>query len=146
MTEGTQEMQHPLVYASWESRGYWEGAARGELVLQRCTACGSVIHKPRAICPTCLSSDIEHFVASGLGQIYTFTVTQQNNALPFRDAGPYVLAYVQLEEGPRLLTHIVGCATADVHIGMAVKVDFQVQARDDGEQFAVARFRPIATA
>ena len=97
-----------------------------------------------------VNSDISLTQSSSSGRCSlaasAFTVTQQNNALPFRDAGPYVLAYVQLEEGPRLLTHIVGCATADVHIGMAVKVDFQVQARDDGEQFAVARFQPIATA
>ncbi len=44
------EFQHPLPYASWETRGWWEGAGRGEVVLQRCTSCGLVQHKPRAIC------------------------------------------------------------------------------------------------
>jgi uncharacterized OB-fold protein len=94
------------------------------------------------VCATCLSGDIEHFVASGRGTVYTFTVTEQNMAPPFRDAVPYVMAYVQLEEGPRLLTHIVGCDPDAVTVDMAVVVDFQPQERADGEAFAVPRFRP----
>ncbi len=136
------DLQHPLVYASWETRGYWEGAGRGELVLQRCRDCGSVQHKPRAICATCLSGGIEHFVASGRGTVYTYTVTNQNMAPPFAAACPYVMAYVKLEEGPQLLTHIVGCDPAEVSVDMAVVVDFQPQQRDDGEIFAIPRFRP----
>lgn len=137
-----ESFRHPLVSASWETRGYWEGAGRGELVLQRCRACATVQHKPRAVCATCLSGDIEHFVASGKGTVYTFTVTEQNMVPPFAGAVPYVMGYVALAEGPRLLTHIVGCAPADVRVGMDVVVDFQPQERDDGERFAVPRFRP----
>lgn len=136
------DLVHPLVYTSWESRGYWEGAGRGELVLQRCRSCATVQHKPRAICATCMSSDIEHFVASGRGTVYTFTVTHQNQAPPFAGVCPYVMAYVELEEGPRLITHIVGCDPAEVRIGMPVAVDFQHQDRADGESFGVVRFRP----
>jgi len=136
------ELRHPLPYASWETRGYWEGAGRGELVLQRCRDCGTVQHKPRAVCATCLSGDIEHFVASGRGVVHTFTITNQNVQLPFRDACPYVLAYVEVEEGPRLLTNIVGVDPAEVHIGMPVVADFWSGERSDGEAFAVPRFRP----
>ena len=136
------EMVYPLVYVSWESRGYWEGCGRAELVLQRCRACATVQHKPRGVCATCLSGDIESYVASGRGTIYTFTVTHQNQALPFRDHCPYVMAYVQLEEGPRLLSSIVGIDPAAVRIGMAVAADFAPQERTDGEVFAVPRFRP----
>ena len=112
MADPQGELQHPLVQASWETRGYWEGAARGELVLQRCRACGTVQHKPRAICATCLSSDIEHFVASGRGTVYTFTVTEQNMTPPFRDAVPYVMAYdvrplLTLSEKQEILTRAV---------------------------------------
>ena len=102
------EFAHPLPYASWETRGWWEGAGRGELVLQRCTSCGLVQHKPRAICVKCLTPTIEHFVASGTGTVHTFTVTHQNMAPPFNAQLPYVLAYVELDEGPRVLTNIVG--------------------------------------
>jgi uncharacterized OB-fold protein len=136
------DLVHPLPYASWESRGWWEGAGRGEIVLQRCTSCGNAQHKPRALCVKCLTDTIEYFVASGRGAVYTFTVTNQNLVLPFRDHLPYVLAYVELEEGPRVLTNIVGCEPADVHIGMPVVADFATADRDDGEAFAVPRFRP----
>jgi uncharacterized OB-fold protein len=136
------DLTHPLPYASWESRGWWEGAGRGELVLQRCTSCGLVQHKPRALCVKCLTGTIEHFVASGRGTIHTFTVTHQNQAPPFNAQLPYVLAYVELEEGPRVLTNIVGADPADLRIGQQVVVDFATSPRDDGEAFAVARFRP----
>ena len=137
------EIQHPLPNASWETRGYWEGAGRGEIVLQRCRACGTVQHKPRGVCATCLSGDIEHFVASGRGTVYTFTVTNQNMAKGFAEACPYVMAYVTLEEGPRVLTNIVGCDPETVIIGMKVTADYATQERDDGEAFAVPRFTPV---
>jgi len=138
----TSEFTHPLPYASWETRGWWEGAGRGEIVLQRCTACGLVQHKPRALCVRCLTDTIEHFVASGRGTIHTFTVTHQNMVPPFSGQLPYVLAYVELEEGPRVFTNIVGADPASVHIGQAVVADFASGPRDDGEAIAVPRFRP----
>ncbi len=132
------EIQYPAPAVDWETRPYWEGAGRGELVLQRCTDCGAVQHRPRALCVSCLSDGIEHFVASGRGTVHTFTVTNQNGAPPFRNACPYVFAYVELEEGPRLLTNVVGCDPGDVRIGMAV----QVELVDTGEGLGVPRFRP----
>ena len=80
---------------------------------------------PGRVCATCLSAEPESFVASGRGRVHTFTVTHQNQVPPFRDAVPYVMAYVELDEGPRLLTHVVGCDPADVRIGLPVVVDFQ---------------------
>jgi uncharacterized OB-fold protein len=136
------EIEHPLPYASWETRGYWEGCGRDEIVLQRCTDCGGVQHRPRAVCAHCLSGAIEHFVASGRGHVHTFTVTHQNQVPGFREACPYVMAYVQLEEGPRILTNVVGCDPADVRIDMPVVATFVHQERKDGEAFAVPCFRP----
>ena len=138
------EIDHPLPYASWESRGYWEGAGRGEIVLQRCQACDVVQHKPRGLCVSCLAGDLEHFVASGRGTVYTFTVTNQNQAKGFADACPYVMAYVKLDEGPQLLTNIVDCDPSDVSIGMPVIATFASQERDDSEAFAVPCFTPAS--
>ena len=129
---------HPEPTAHVETSGYWEGAARGEIVLQRCGECGAVQHRPRAVCATCLSGAIEHFVASGRGTVYTFTVTYQNQMPAFRAACPYVLAYVELEEGPRVMTHIVECEPEDVHVGQSVRADFSPC--ENG--LAVLRFRP----
>ncbi len=138
------EIVHPKPNANWETRGYWEGAGRGELVLQRCGSCGTIQHKPRGVCATCLSGEIEYLVAAGTGTVYTYTVTNQNQAKGFAEACPYVMAYVDLDEGVRLLTNIVGCEPGDVSIGMAVEADFATQDRDDGEAFAVPRFRPVS--
>jgi uncharacterized protein len=142
-TQETPRIDHPKPYASWESRGWWEGAGRGETVLQRCTKCGLVQHKPRGVCAHCLTDEHqEHFVASGRGTVYTYTVTNQNQAKGFAEACPYVMAYVDLEEGPRVLTNIVGCDPSTVTIGMPVVADFVSQERSDGEAFAVPVFRP----
>lgn len=116
--------QYKAPEIDWETRAYWEGAGRGELVLQRCGSCQVVQHRPRGFCVSCLSDDLEHFVASGRGEVYTYSVVRQNQMPRFRDAVPYVVAYVQLEEGPQLLTNIVDCDPDVVSIGMPVRVDF----------------------
>ncbi|MBM44864.1 MAG: DNA-binding protein [Acidimicrobiaceae bacterium] len=137
-------IDHPLPHASWESRGFWEGAGREELVLQRCTQCGLVQHRPRGLCAHCLDgANLEHFVASGAGTIYSFTVTEQNQAKGFAEACPYVMAYITLDEGPRLLSVIVDCELDEVAIGGRVQVGFVTQSRDDRETFAVPVFRLI---
>ena len=132
------EIEYRAPAHDWETRGFWEGCGRHELVLQRCGDCGVLQHRPRALCVSCLSDAIEHFVASGRGTVHTFTITHQNGAPAFRKALPYVLAWVDLEEGPRLLTNIVGCEPDSVRIGMPVQVEFVDQEGDT----AVPRFRP----
>ncbi len=133
-----EPIQDSAPAVDWETRAYWEGCGRGEVVLQRCRRCQTVQHRPRALCASCLSDEIEHFVASGRGTVYTFTITNQNQAPGFRAACPYVLAYVDLEEGPRLFTNIVGCDPGDVQIGMSVQVEFSQTPKGLG----VPRFRP----
>ncbi len=134
----TKPLKHPKPGVDWETRAYWEGCGRHELILQRCRSCGTLQHRPRALCVSCLSDEIEHFPASGRGTVYSFTVTHQNQAPGFREALPYVLAYVELEEGVRLLTNIVGCSPEDVRIGLPVEVEY---AQLEGD-IAVPRFHP----
>ena len=136
MSEREIEYKTPAV--DWQTLAYWEGCGRAEIVLQRCSDCAAVQHRPRGVCADCLSSHLEHFVASGRGEVHTFTVTHQNGMPGFRNACPYVLAYVELEEGPRLMTNIPGCDPEAVEIGMRVKADFV--ATDEGR--AVPRFVP----
>jgi len=139
-TKKNPEYQAPEI--DWESRAYWEGAGRGELVLQRCRACQTVQHRPRGLCVSCLADDIEHFVASGRGEVYTYSVVRQNQMPAFAPAVPYVISYVQLEEGPQLLTNIVDCDPDTVSIGMAVKVDFVPTLSKTGDALGVPRFVP----
>jgi hypothetical protein len=128
----------PLPRVDEESKGFWEACQRHELYLQRCCDCGALRYYPRALCPSCLSDRIEWVRASGKGTVYTFTVTHQNQAPGFRDALPYVMAYVELDEGVRMLTNIVGCAPDDVRIGMPVELAFE----DVTPDITLPKFKP----
>lgn len=130
--------EKPLPRIDEESRGWWEGLARHELWLQRCRDCGTTRSYPRAVCPSCLSSATEWVRARGRGTVYSFTVTHQNQAPGFRGELPYVLAIVELDEGPRLMTNIVGCAPDAVRIGLPVEVVFE----DVTPEVTLAKFRP----
>lgn len=111
---------------------YWNAAKQGILRIKRCTACSKVHFYPRALCPYCLS-DTEWIDASGLGTIYSVTVT--------RKAGPiaYALAYVTLDEGVSMLTNIVDCDLDTLRIGDRVKLCFKPA---DGEN-RVPMFTPV---
>jgi uncharacterized protein len=134
------DYKKPLPRVDEEGRGWWEALARHELYFQRCRQCGTKRFPPRAVCPACLSSATEWVRASGRGTVYSFTVTHQNHAPGFREALPYVLAVVELEEGPRMMTNVVGCVPDDVRIGMAVEVEFD----DVTPDVTLAKFKPAA--
>jgi uncharacterized OB-fold protein len=135
-----KDHKKPLPLVDEENRWFWEACARHELVLQRCGQCGELRFYPRALCPLCLSSKTEYVRASGRGTVYTFTVTHQNQAPGFRDELPYVMAYVELAEGPRLLTNVVGVAPDEVKIGMPVQVVFE----DVDEELAIPKFQRVS--
>jgi len=98
---------------------YFNAAGEGRLLLKSCRACGEIHHYPRALCPFCWSADLEWMDSAGTGQIYTYSVTR-------RGAGaPYCIAYVTLDEGPVVLTNIVGVDLDTVRIGQRVKVLFR---------------------
>ncbi len=121
-----------------DSEPFWAATGEGRLTLQRCTACHTVIWWPRALCPNCSSFDLEWFDASGEGSVYSYTVVHQSPGRRWGEATPYVLAYVELDEGPRLMTNIVGCDPATVAIDQRVRVVFD----DTGEGNALPRFTP----
>jgi hypothetical protein len=124
-----------------ESKGFWEACKRRELCVQRCRSCATLRYYPRALCPRCLSAETDWVRLSGRGSVYSYTVTYQTQAPGFRERLPYVVAYVELDEGPRVLSNIVDCVPDAVHIGMAVEVVF-----DDVGEIAVPRFRPARSA
>lgn len=103
---------------------YWEAAARGELVIQTCRSCGFRPFPPRAHCPACGASELTWQPVSGKGSVYTYTVARRAPHPVFAEQCPMVIAVVELEEGPRLMTNVIGCDPAEVSVGMAVQVDF----------------------
>lgn len=120
-----------------EARSFWDATAAGQLVIPRCTECATTIWYPKGFCSSCGSPSIEWIVASGNATIYSFSITRKGAGV-WAEHSPYVIAYVELAEGPRVLTNIVGCAVEDVRIGMPVRVVFDPT--DEGP--AVYRFRP----
>lgn len=115
--EFTRPVRAPAV--SVENARFWEAAARGELLIKRCEDCHEPHFHPRAACPFCYSQNVVWEQVSGEAVVYAFTVVRRS------PTGPYAAAYVELKEGPRIMTNIVGCPVDDVRIGQSVKVVFQ---------------------
>ena len=127
----------PEPVPSLETDPFWEAAADGRLVLPRCDACDSVIWYPRRFCPVCHPSGVSWFEASGRGTVYSFTVVRKGRG-PWGEVAPYVIAYVELDEGPRILTNLVEVDPESVVVGMAVSVVFD----PTPEGRAIPRFAP----
>ena len=133
MTESALPAPAPPVTP--ETKAFWDATAEGRLVLPKCRACQTVIWYPRAICPACHAMDVEWVEASGRGTIYSFTVVRRGG---YAGGGDYVLAYVELDEGPRMMTNIVDCDLEGLACGQPVQVVFH----DTGHGTALPRFKP----
>ena len=102
---------------------FWQAAARGELVAQRCGNCGDLQHPPRPICPKCHSTRREVARLSGRGEVYSWIVPRHPAPIGFAEAP--VVALIALDEGLRLVSNVIGVAPADVRNGMRVEVSFE---------------------
>ena len=133
------EYSGPVPVPTPETRPFWEATRRHELWLQRCRACGAYVFYPRAACQRCLGAELEWRRVSGRGRLHTFTVVHRG-ARNFPLPAPYVIAIVELDEGPRMMTNLVGIVPdpAKIAIGMAVEVVFE----DVSSEIALPRFRP----
>ena len=121
-----------------ETTEFWAATSEGRLLLKRCPDCGAVIWYPRVICPQCASLRTEWFQAVGRGRIYSYTVNYRGEGA-YQGQPPFVLAYVELEEGPRMMTNIVGAEPSELDVGLPVQVVFH----DTGEGSALPRFEPL---
>lgn len=119
------------------TEAFWKATTEGRFILQRCEACELVVWFPRKHCPECWQANLTTFDASGEGTVYSFTVIRKV-ANEYKEATPFVVAYVELAEGPRIMTNIVGCDVDSVRVGMPVSIEFH----DTGEGSALYRFHP----
>jgi uncharacterized OB-fold protein len=129
----------PIPRPAPESAPYWEAAKKHRLELPRCHACGQFWFPPSRTCPHCLAADFSWKAVSGRGKVFSFVVFHRVYHPAFAEDVPYVVAVVELEEGPRLLTNIVGVAPEKVSCEMAVKVVFD----DVAEGVSVPKFTPV---
>ena len=116
--------EKPLPVVDAESRPFWEAAKAHKLALQQCGDCGRFIYYPRALCPHCSSAELAWRDASGEGAIHTFTIARRGAGAAFKEDAPYVIALIDLKEGPRMLSNIVTADVEAVRIGQAVRVVF----------------------
>ena len=119
-----------------ETRFWLEGAAAGELRIQRCAECGSLRHPPRPMCPTCHSLRWETVRASGKGTVYSYVV--YHHRPPSGLEVPYAVLLVELEEGTRVVGNLVGADPGSVHVGDPVEVVF---VSDDGDDLVLPQWR-----
>ena len=118
---------------------FWEGTNQKQLRYQRCDDCGTVVFHPRRHCTGCTGNNLSWHTASGNGTLYTFSVVRQSYHPFFRQKAPYAVAWVDLDEGPRLLTNITGVTDPanELQCGQRVTVEWE-----EHEELNIPLFRP----
>ncbi len=134
------DLTKPVPVTQPWSQAFWDGTRDGKLLIQVCHACQAAIFAPRKRCPDCWSENLGWTESAGRGTVYAFSTAYSMVEPQFADELPYTIAYVDLVEGVRMMTRIVGCDPARITIGMPVEVTFTERA-----DFRLPYFRPVTT-
>lgn len=120
-----------------ETQHYWDGAKRGELLLQTCKSCNHTYFPPRPFCPECGSRDVEVIKASGKGRLYSYIINHMK--APGYEP-PFAVAVVELEEGPRIMTNILECEQTPeaLQLDMPLEVTFEKLS----DEISLPQFKP----
>jgi len=130
--------QKPIPTITPDMQPFFDAAKRHELVVQRCMQCGTHRFPAREICSSCLSRDVQWVRVAGTGHIFSYNVMHQVYHPGFADEVPYAVVVVQLDEGARMISSLVGVAPHDITIGMPVRVTFD----DVTESVTLPKFVP----
>lgn len=130
-SQGSADLR-PAPRVTPETAAYWKAAHDGKLMLSECESCGKLSHPPQAVCAFCWAGTVKPKFASGRGTLNSFSVIHQSATPYFRGRVPYVLAYVDLDEGVSMVSNIVNCDIARVKVGMKVKALFEPLPGDTG--------------
>ena len=133
------DVDMPVPVPTPESRPFWDAARERRLVMPKCRACGSTWFPPTLMCPSCGTADHEWVEVSGRGTVFSFVVMHRVYHQAFADKVPYVVAVIDLEEGPRILSNVVGIPPHEVHCDMAVRVTFDERRGD----MTIPQFVPV---
>jgi uncharacterized protein len=134
------EYAKPLPQPDPVTKPFWESVKAHAMRVQRCGACGAFVFFPRALCPVCFSDALVWTPVSGRGVVHAFTIPHRHSSPAFQADLPYIVALVELEEGPRLMTNLVDVPPdpAQVRVGMPVEVVYD----DVTPDVTLPRFRP----
>lgn len=134
-----QDLIKPLPRPTAWSKAFWEAAKQHKLVLKKCKACGHIDHPPYLYCTACSSEDAEWIEASGKAKLYAYAVNTYSVPFPFVEDLPYVLAMVDLPEGPRMISNVVDCPLNELRNGMELEVVFDQVSPD----VVLPKWRPV---
>lgn len=133
------EYLKPIPVPSEDSQPFWAAAKKHELSLQRCGTCGSFRFPPAPVCPECTSLGGDWTKLTGRGTIFSFVVFHRAFHKSFEKDVPYAVALVELEEGPRLVTNIVGVAPDQIRCDIPVELVFE----DVTPECTLPKFKPV---
>jgi uncharacterized protein len=128
----------PIPVPSIETQAFWDAAQERRLVMPKCSNCGAYRFPPSVACHVCESEDVAWVDVSGRGKVFSFVVYRRAYRSAFKDRLPYVLAIIELEEGPRIPSNVVGVPVDDIVCEMPVTVVFE-EVRDG---FLIPKFTP----
>lgn len=132
------DYQKPLPEITDANRPFWDGLRAGQLLLQKCDRCGHVRYPISHVCPECLEAGHEWVPMSGRGEVFSYVVFHQVYNKAFADDVPYNVALVQLDEGPRMFSNVVGVPNDEVAVGTRVRLVFDPVT----EEVTLPRFTP----
>jgi uncharacterized protein len=132
------EYTKPLPVRTEANAPFWDSAKRHALEMQRCGGCDRFRYPVADFCPNCLSPEYEWQPVSGRATVYSYIIVHQRYDPSFAGDLPYNVAVVELEEGPRLVTNLVGVANDAIRVGMPLTVSYD----DVTDDFTLVKFRP----
>jgi uncharacterized OB-fold protein len=134
-------VEMPVPVPSHETAPFWAAANEQRLVMPRCEACGKFSFPPSLACPFCESGPFVWTAVSGRATVFSFVVMHRVYHPSFKDKVPYVVAVIALDEGPRLISNVVGIPFGDVRCDMPVQVVFD----EVRPGIRIPKFAPVAT-
>lgn len=117
--------EKPLPIIDPDTAPYWKASTEHRLLIKYCRDCGKHHFYPRELCPHCHSDAVDWVQAKGTGAIYSFTIARRPAGPAFKPDAPYVVAIVELDEGPRMMTNITGSPPDSIRIGQRVAVAYE---------------------
>ena len=120
----------PLPEPSPDTLPFWKSLQEGKLRIQACGSCGKLRHYPRPVCPHCYSMEQRWVEATGRGRVHSWTIAHHPFHPGFKAELPYVLVTVDLDEGVRMQAQLRGGEVGQLHIGLPVKIAFEIATKD----------------
>lgn len=135
-----EDLVKPLPIPTKWSQPFWDAAREHRLVLRKCSACGYIDHPPYLYCTNCHADEHEWVEASGRATLAAYAINIFGVPFPFWVDLPYVVALVDLPEGPRMISNIVECEHDQLDNGMELEVVFD----DVNDQITMPKWRPVS--